>query len=140
MPTTQDIFRSGPRRNGVYAGTTLLVAVVDVDPTIASAGTGVVLPKGAIIVNTIGNGGATGGTDPTLNIGNATTANAYANEMDADGITDALGNGNSGAEVLTPLTEDTEIYAGVGSSAATGGTVNATILYYRQDPLNGKNV
>lgn len=101
------------------------------DPTAASAATGVTLPKGAIPiwVSNI-DGGATGGTNPTVDIGTSGTANGFADELDADAISAPVVTGSLiGAE----LTADTAIYAGVGASAATGGTVTAAVYYVMAD-------
>jgi len=101
------------------------------DPTAATASTGKTLPKGAIplFVQNI-NGGATGGTLPTVDVGTAGDADGLANELDADGVTGFI---NTGALLGVELAVDTLIFAGVGASAATGGTVFAAVYYMMAD-------
>lgn len=136
--TFTGVIRSGPK-GSAYAGSVLLTAVISFDPTAASASTGVTLPAGAVITDIVPDGGATGGTNPTIDIGNATTSDAYMAEGDADARTSALAAGTIGTGAYTALTADTLIYAGVGASAATGGTVTAVIFYYREDSTSGVN-
>lgn len=127
----------GPVATAGATGSPFLMQVGTVDPTAASAaitrtdGTPMTLPKGArpIAVQNL-NGGATGGTNPTIDIGTSGDGDGFANEVDADGRTTFLG---TGALIGTVLTADTPVYAGVGASAATGGTVTFAI-YYTWDP------
>lgn len=109
----------------------LLAVKFTFDPTAASAGTGKYLPNGAIplFVQNI-DGGATGGTNPTVDIGTSGDDDGFGAETDADGVTGFI---NTGALLGTALTADTEIYAGVGASAATGGTVTAAVYYIMSD-------
>ena len=103
----------------------------DVDPTAASAGTGKFLPRGAIplFVQNI-RGGASGGVSPTLDIGTTGDNDGFANELDADAATSlVVGGALLGGELLV----DTEIFAGVGASAATGGTCLVTVWYAMAD-------
>ena len=101
------------------------------DPTAASADTGKTLPAGAVPlwVQNI-NGGATGGTNPTVDVGTSGDTDGFANELDADGITALTGGG---ALLGTALTADTAIYAGAGSAAATGGSCLIGVYYIMQD-------
>lgn len=101
------------------------------DATAASAGTGKFLPKGArpIGVQNL-DGGATGGTNPTVDIGTAADDDGFAAEMDADDVTAIVA---TGALLGTELTADTEVYAGVGASAATGGSVSFAVYYIMAD-------
>ena len=136
--TFSGVVRSGPKGDA-YAGSVALVAEISFDPTAASASTGVTLPSGAIITDVVPDGGATGGASPTIDIGTSGTSDAYVAEGDADGRTSALAAGTLGAGAGVALTADTLVYAGVGASAATGGTVTAKIMYYRQDSTTGVN-
>lgn len=109
----------------------LLALTFSFDPTQSSAGVGKVLPKGAIPLSVANlNGGATGGTNPTVDIGTSGDSDGFSNELDADGATAPV---ITGALLGAELTEDTEIYAGVGASAATGGSVTAMINFIMAD-------
>jgi len=101
------------------------------DPTAATAGTGKILPKGSIVVGSQNiDGGATGGTSPTIDIGTQAQAGGFGNEV----VADVRGNViNSGLASGQELAVDTEIFAGVGVSAATGGTVLAAVYYIMAD-------
>lgn len=111
------------------AGQVVLAAPYSFDPT-SSAGVKLfTLPAGAIPLNAISRGGATGGTSPTINIGTTGTATAFASGLRAD-IFSTSGSGTaSGVE----LTADTDVYGKVGASAATGGTVAGYLLYALHD-------
>ena len=101
------------------------------DPTAASADTGKVLPAGCVpiaVLNVVP--GATGGTNPTVNIGTLADPDGFGSGVDADGYT---GLNYTGALLGVPLTVNTPIYAGVGASAATGGTVVGAVLYAMAD-------
>jgi hypothetical protein len=101
--------------------------VFEFDPTAASAGTGKILPKGARVLEVLYNGAATGGASPTFDIGVTGSAAALVNEGDADagvGRTVVMGAAQAA---------DIEIVAGVGASAATGGTVTAAVVYVMDD-------
>ena len=101
------------------------------DPTAASADTGKVLPKGAIPIWVANlNGGATGGASPTVDIGTQADPDGLSNEIAADTVTGPI---VTGALLGVTLTEDTPIYAGVGASAATGGSVLIGVYYIMED-------
>ena len=117
------VIRSGNKSPGVVS----LNAVIEVDPTQASAGTGFILPTGSVVTGIISLGGATGGAAPTIDVGTLGTADLYGPELDAD----TPGQGTVGAGAFIELTADTEVYAGVGASAATGGTAKFAIEYFR---------
>ena len=104
---------------------------VSFDPTAASASTGSTLPKGAIPLWVQGLGGATGGTNPTVDIGTAGNDDGFSNELDADAFITSFST--NGALLGTELTVDTLIFAGVGASAATGGTMQAIVAYMMAD-------
>jgi len=113
----------------------------------AAAGTvvpGAVLPKGARPVLIQSLGGATGGASPTMDIGAsanpaiAALATAdpdyFANELDADTAGAAIALTGVGANIvaLAPV----QITAGVGASAAAGGT-HRCILFYTRNAIPG---
>jgi hypothetical protein len=101
------------------------------DPTQATATVSKTLPKGAIPLFAQNmDGGATGGTDPTVDIGTLADDNGFADELDADAKTGLI---STGALLGVELTADTIVYAGVGASAGTGGTVTALLYYIMSD-------
>jgi hypothetical protein len=130
-------FRNSVRVAGAsrtsWAGVPVLVMKASFDPTSATQILLGTLPAGSIPLGVQSLGGATGGTNPTVDIGTVASNAGIANEVDADTLTltDATG-------VLTgvPLTVDTPIYGKVGASAATGGTTTVLISYIFND--NGK--
>ena len=126
--------RVGTKR--ASAGVAKLIAQIAFDPIVASAGTGYILPKGSVILAITSLGGATGGTTPTVDVGVSGTVDNIAGELDADTAGTA---GTVGALGFEPLASDTEVWAGVGASAATGGTTTVSIEYYIEDALNGAN-
>lgn len=139
--TFQGVLRSGPKGSSVYAGSVLLVAEISLDPSAASATTGVTLPAGAVVVDVIGNGGGTGGSSPTFAVGTSANNDAFVDDMVADSVKSAVAEAKLGASVLAALSEDTLVYAGAGDTGtdATGGTVLAKIMYYRLDSTSGVN-
>lgn len=134
--TTQAVFRSGPRKAGVYAGSMVMAARAAFDPTSTTQVELFTLPAGAVPLGVTGDGGATGGTSPTVIVGTAADDDGFAAAVDADGVS----VGNSGALTGTELSADTVVYGKVGASAATGGTVTITMEYMRVDPKSGENV
>ena len=96
------------------------------DPTSASQISLGFLPNGARPIGVICLGGATGGTNPTVDIGSGSNDDGFANELDADA---AYTEGGSGALTGVVLTVDTEVFGKVGASAATGGTTTVIIQY-----------
>lgn len=127
-------FKSYVRQRGSASATPSVgfqVMQFSFDPTQASATTSKTLPKGAtpLFAQNI-NGGATGGTSPTVNIGTSGDPDGFATGLDADGATGLI---TGGALLGTELTTDTEIYAGVGGSAATGGSVTAAVYFIMAD-------
>ncbi len=101
------------------------------DPTAASADTGKVLPAGCVVVACqLAQANATGGTNPTVDIGTQADPDGFGNELDADAYT---GPAFTGALLGTSILVDTPIYAGVGASAATGGTCVGAVTYIMAD-------
>ena len=98
------------------------------DPTSSSQVSLGVIPKNAVVVDVISYGGATGGTNPTVDIGTS-DEDGLANELDADGVSSAVAAGTAGALINTVLSSDTTVYGKVGGSAATGGTTSVAVLY-----------
>ena len=161
VSTTQSIWRSGGGDNTrtAYCGTGLMVAQFYFDPTAAAGNKArisstsgapyVILPAGAVIVQINANAAATGGTDPTFDMGftlytSGTATNAgLLNEADADvgkqvftWATATVPGASLGA--VMSATEMVYITGNVGASAATGGSVSGQILYYVTDPFIGQ--
>lgn len=137
--TTQANIRSGPKGDNAtvgHAGSVVLSAQFTVDPTAASGPVGFSLPPNSLVIGAAVDGGATGGVSPTIDIGDPIDPDAFLNEVPADtpGFTSA-----AGAFAGSFQTSYTPIYAGVGASAATGGTVQVTLLYVRKDEELGVN-
>lgn len=125
------------RQRGAGVGTpgvTLNYLKCAVDPTqvVGSMAVKKYLPKGAIPLHVITLGGATGGVTPTIDVALAGgAAGGLANELDADTLSAAQVTG--GASLGVELAADTEIHAGVGASAATGGTTTFLVGYIMVD-------
>lgn len=130
-------FRNSVRVAGAsrtsWAGVPVLVMKASFDPTSATQILLGTLPAGSIPLGVQSLGGATGGSNPTVDIGTVASNAGIANEVDADTLTltDA-----TGALTGVALTVDTPIYGKVGASAATGGTTTVLISYIFND--NGK--
>jgi hypothetical protein len=103
------------------------------DPTSATQILLGTVPAGARIVEVVSAGGATGGTNPTVDIGTLATADGFANELRADIKSSALAAATGGTLLNTLLTANTAVYGKVGASAATGGTTVALINYTLED-------
>lgn len=100
------------------------------DPTSSTQQSLFTLPAGAIPLNASSLGGATGGTNPTVDVGTTGDDDGIANELDADGV--SL-NHTPGALCGTELTAETVIYGKVGASAATGGATVVLVQYIMAD-------
>lgn len=130
-------FRNSVRVAGAsrtsWAGVPVLVMKASFDPTSATQILLGTLPAGSIPLGVQSLGGATGGTNPTVDIGTVASNAGIANEVDADTLTLTAA---TGALTGVALTVDTPIYGKVGASAATGGTTTVLISYIFND--NGK--
>ncbi|MBA4754560.1 MAG: hypothetical protein H2050_07000 [Sphingobium sp.] len=130
-------FRNSVRVAGAsrtsWAGVPVLVMKASFDPTSATQILLGTLPAGSIPLGVQSLGGATGGTNPTVDIGTVASNAGIANEADADTLTLTYA---TGALTGVALTVDTPIYGKVGASAATGGTTTVLISYIFND--NGK--
>ena len=145
----------GDNSRTTYAGSVPMQAQFYFDPT-AVAGTDVqvsstdtskvILPKNAVITGITFNGAATGGADPTIDMGytdydggtDFVDIDGLLNEADADGGIATVwgGDATSGASlgnIALPATEIIKIVGGKGTSAATGGNVTGIIYYYVKD-------
>ena len=132
--TTQAVIRSGPKGEVADVGSTVAVVLcvpVAFDPTqVAIADDIIVLPKGVKVLGFQHDGGATGGASPTFIMGVTGDTNAYIVEGDADLAGYVAANG-ANTDVAT--TAVTELFVGVGTSAATGGTISGVLMYMRVD-------
>jgi len=157
VSTTQSIWRSGggDQTRTAYCGTGLMVAEFYFDATQASGnvlnasgGVAVILPAGAVIVQINANAAATGGTNPTFDIGFTTystgsaSAQAILNESDADAAKQifdwASATAGSSMNAILSATEMVYITGRKGASAPTGGSISGQILYYVTDPYLGQ--
>lgn len=149
--------------NPEVAGAVSLVATAHMaDPTAAtttvlrrgSAATGnsalaLILPKNAIITNIEAEADATGGTNPTFDLG-WIEVKSDSPASDTDGIIDN-GDADAGHTVFNFATATVgdefgfvmstsypvKITGGVGASAATGGSLTFRIHYHVYDPSFG---
>ena len=113
--------------------------VISFDPTAAAAtnvrigtssssGELFVLPKGAVPISFMTIGGATGGTNPTVDIGSSADDDGFFNEVDCD--TKGSLKGADGALVVAGgISAATTVTGKVGASAATGGTITGVFTY-----------
>jgi len=146
----------GDNKRETYAGSVCLQAQFYFVPT-ADQGTdvqvsstdtrAVVLPTNSVITGITFNGDATGGTNPTIDMGytdydggtDFVDVDGLINEGDADAgavVTVWGGDSTAGAalgDIDLPSTEIIKIVGGQGSSAATGGTITGIIYYYVKD-------
>ena len=142
LNTFQGLMRSSggaAKESGVTPSPLTMGVVISFDPTASSAaavrigtsattGNFLTLPKGAVPLYLLTIGGATGGTNPTVDIGSSGTPDGFFNEADAD--TKGTINGANGSLVVgTGLTADTRVFGKVGASAATGGTFTGVLVY-----------
>ncbi len=142
LNTFQGLMRSSggaARESGVTPGPLTMAVVISFDPTAASAtavrigtsattGAFFTLPAGAVPLYLLSLGGATGGTNPTVDIGSSGTPDGFFNEADAD--TKGTINGANGSLVVgTGITADTRVFGKVGASAASGGTYTGVFVY-----------
>jgi len=96
--------------------------------TSATSGQTLVLPAGAIPISIMTIGGATGGTNPTVDIGTSADDDGFFNEVDAD-TAGTLKGADGALAVAGGLAADATVTGKVGSSAATGGTFTGILTY-----------
>ena len=139
--TFQGIVRSngGAGKGNATPSVVTLSEVISFDPTAgaatnvrigssSSSGETFVLPAGAVPVSFMTIGGATGGTNPTVDIGTSADDDGFFNEVDAD--TKGALKGADGALVVAGGTTAISTVTGkVGASAATGGTITGVFTY-----------
>lgn len=139
--TFQGIVRSngGAGKGNSTPSVVTLSEVIAFDPTASSAtavkigtsattGNNFVLPAGAVPISFMTIGGATGGTNPTVDIGTAADDDGFFNEVDCD--TKGTLKGADGALVVGGgIAANVTVTGKVGASAATGGTVVGIFTY-----------
>ena len=103
------------------------------DPTSSSQVSLGTLPAGATVIDVLSYGEATGGTNPTVDIGTSGDDDGFANELDADNASSAVADDTTGALINTRQTSDTEVFGKVGASAAGGGTLSVAVIYILTD-------
>ena len=99
-------------------------------PMVTAEGAAAIIPVGGIPLSVTSLGGAIGGTNPTINVGNGTDADGFAVNLDADGYSHRA---VTGALLGITLTADTGIYGKVGGSAAASGTTTILVEYLPSD-------
>lgn len=96
--------------------------------TSSSAGQTLTLPAGAIILSVQTVQAATGGTNPTIDLGTSADPDGIANELPVDVKGEITGA--AGALVVAGgLAANATVTANVGASAATGGTFVGALTY-----------
>ena len=139
--TFQGIVRSngGAGKGNSTPSVVTLSEVIAFDPTAVSAtavkvgtssssGNNFVLPAGAVPISFMTIGGATGGTNPTVDIGTSADPDGFFNEVDCD--TQGTLKGADGALVVGGgIAADVTVTGNVGASAATGGTIVGVFTY-----------
>lgn len=142
LNTFQGLMRStggAAKESGVTPGPLTMAVVISFDPTASSAtavrigtsataGAFFTLPVGAVPLYLLTLGGATGGTNPTVDIGSSATADGFFNEADAD-TKGTLSGANGSLVTGTGLAAQTQVYGKVGASAASGGTFTGVFVY-----------
>ena len=139
--TFQGIVRSngGAGKGNATPSVVTLSEVISFDPTAASAtnvrigsssssGETFVLPEGAVPVSFMTIGGATGGTNPTVDIGSSADDDGFFNEVDCD-TKGALKGADGALVVAGGISAATTVTGKVGASAATGGTITGVFTY-----------
>lgn len=129
--TTTGYWRQrGDNNADSFAAVSALVLKASFDPTSASQVSLGKLPSGAIPIGVTSLGGATGGTNPTVDVGTSGDDDGLANELDADTLGAMTA---TGALLGAALSTQTEIFGKVGASAATGGTTTVLVHYIMSD-------
>lgn len=116
-------------RGGITTSYAEQVLRASFDPTSATQVLLGTLPIGARVIDVRSWGGATGGTNPTVDVGTVADDDGFANELDADGNSSGFAAGTLGVLANTSLTVPTPVYGKVGASAATGGTTTVQIHF-----------
>ena len=148
--TFQGIVRTngGARKGESTPGVVAISEVVAFNPVGAAAnvkvgtshttGENFILPDNAVPISFLTIGGATGGTNPTVNIGTAADPDGFFVNADAD--TKGSLAGASGALVVgAGISGPVQVTANQGNSAATGGTTVGVFTYTIADDGSESN-
>ena len=100
--------------------------------TSSSAGQTLILPAGAIIMSVQTVGAATGGTNPTIDLGSSADPDGIVNELPVDVVGEITG-ANGALVVAGGLAAATTVTANVGASAAVSGTFTGILTYAMAD-------
>jgi hypothetical protein len=144
--TFQGLVRSlggAAREDGVTPVPVMQSVVISCNPTAASAtpvrigtsataGNTLTLPAGAVPISVLSLGGATGGTNPTVDIGTAAAPEGFFSEVDAD-TKGAVTGANGTLVVGTGITAPVVVTGRVGAAAATGGTFTGVLNFVVYD-------
>ena len=148
--TFQGIVRTngGARKGESTPGVVAISEVVAFNPVGAAAnvkvgtshttGENFILPDNAVPISFLTIGGATGGTNPNVNIGTAADPDGFFVNADADTKGSLAGAGGAlvvGAGISGPV----QVTANQGSSAATGGTTVGVFTYTIADDGSESN-
>jgi hypothetical protein len=139
--TFQGVVRSygGGDKGTVTPGVMVQSVQISFDPTAtsaanvkigtsASSGEDLVLPAGAIIMSIMTVNAATGGTNPTVDIGTSADTDGIFNEVPCDVVGEITG-ANGALCVAGGLAANATVQGKVGASAATGGTFTGILSY-----------
>ena len=100
--------------------------------TSSSTGNTLTIPAGAIIMSVQTIQAATGGTNPTIDIGTSADNDGIFNELPVD-VAGEITGANGALCVAGGLAANATVQAKVGDSAATGGTFVGLMTYAMAD-------
>lgn len=100
--------------------------------TSSSTGNTLTIPAGAIIMSVQTIQAATGGTNPTIDIGTSADNDGIFNELPVD-VAGEITGANGALCVAGGLVDNATVQAKVGASAATGGTFVGLMTYAMAD-------
>ena len=149
--TFQGVVRStgGAGKGKAAPGVVVMSEVISFNPvggtatavrigTSSSSGETFVLPGEAVPINFLSLGGATGGTNPTVDIGTSADPDGFFNEVDAD-TKGSLANAAGALVVGAGIDGPVQVTANQGSSAATRGTTVGVFTYTIADDGSESN-
>lgn len=123
--TITGALRTGSNSKSSNIGTPVCTLGAQFDPTSTPQIELFTIPKDSIVLEVVSLGGATGGTNPTVDIGTSGDDDGFANELRAD----IVAYGGNGALTGVAATKDEKVFGKVGAAAATGGQVTIVLKY-----------